>query len=256
MMPDLLPFPVTSTTVFESEGIEPAGAGVSVVVSSYNYDRYLLETLASVSAQTHDKLELIIVDDHSSDGSVELAKGWMADNHSRFWSAKLLVHDQNYGLFQTRNTGFEHACAEYIFSLDSDNILYPRAISKLLAGCVTAAAQAAYSQLEFFDEVAGVGCVGVWDPARLALGNYIDAMALIKKSAWHSVGGYSRLIRPGFEDYDLWCKFVRQGFHGVFIPEVLCRYRIHGDSMLRRMSEQEMDESYCEMIMRHPWLSM
>jgi glycosyltransferase involved in cell wall biosynthesis len=255
-MPDLLPFPVTSATAFESEGPEMAGTCVTVVVNSYNYDRHLLETLASVSAQTHDNLELIIVDDHSSDRSLELAKGWMADNQTRFWRAKLLVHDQNYGLFQTRNTGFEHASAEYIFSLDSDNILYPRAIGKMLAGCVNAAAQAAYSQLEFFDEVSQIGCVGVWDPVRLAQGNYIDAMALIKKSAWHSVGGYSRLIRPGFEDYDLWCKFVRHGFYGVFIPEVLCRYRVHGDSMLRQMSEQDMDESYCEMIVRHPWLRL
>ena len=255
-MPNLLPFPATSTTVFESEGKRRAGTCVTVVVNSYNYDHYLLETLASVSAQTHDNLELIIVDDYSTDRSLDLAKSWIADNQARFWRATLLVHDANYGLFQTRNTGFEHARAEYIFALDCDNVLYPRAISKMVAGCVNAAAQAAYSQLEFFDEVSGIGCVGVWNPARLAQGNYIDAMALIKKSAWHSVGGYSRLIRPGFEDYDLWCKFVRQGFYGVFIPEVLCRYRIHGDSMLKRMSEQELDDSYGEMIMRHPWLSM
>ena len=255
-MADLLPFPIKIATAFQSEFPEPAGIRATVVVASYNYDRYLLETLQSVRAQTHKNLELIIVDDHSSDRSVELAKGWMTDNQTRFWRTKLLVHGQNCGLFQTRNTGFEHANAEYIFSLDSDNILYPSAISKMLNGCLNAKAQAAYSQLEFFDEVSQVGCVGIWDPARLAQGNYIDAMALIKKSAWDAVSGYSRLIKPGFEDYDLWCKFVRLGFHGAFIPEVLCRYRIHADSMLRQMSEQEVEESYSEIILRHPWLRL
>jgi glycosyltransferase involved in cell wall biosynthesis len=253
-MPKSLPCPVTTTVTFATRQRDQAGTGVTVIVSSYNYERYILDTLASVSAQTHGNLELIIVDDYSLDRSVEIVERWLGTTEARFSSAKLILHHRNHGLHQARNTAFENASNEFIFVLDSDNLLYPTAIAKLLEGCENAAAQMAYSQLEFFDEVTDIGGAGIWDPDRLAEGNYIDAMALVRKSAWHAVGGYSRLVNPGFEDYDLWCKFVEHGFKGVFIPEILCRYRIHGKSMLRRMDHQELEDRYFEMRSRHPWL--
>jgi glycosyltransferase involved in cell wall biosynthesis len=250
------PFPVTTRTIFESRPRELPGTGVTVIVSSYNYGRYALDALASVHAQTHRNLELIALDNCSTDQSVAIIASWMEANGARFSRARFLSHDQNYGVVQSRNTCFQHASNEFVFVLDIDNILFPTAIAKLLNGCMHAGAHAAFSQLELFDQASDIAGAGIWDPDRLERGNYIDAIALIRKSTWQAVGGYGWLIKPEFADYDLWCKFIEHGFKGAFIPEVLCRYRIHGDSMLRRMSDHEREQLYCELLLHHPWMKL
>jgi hypothetical protein len=60
----------------------------------------------------------------------------------------------------------------------------------------------------------------------------------------------------GWEDYDLWCKFVEAGIEGVFVPEILCRYRVHGSSMVRTETINRIDAVRQRMAMRHPWLSL
>jgi GT2 family glycosyltransferase len=143
---------------------------------------------------------------------------------------------------------------EFVFVLDADNELYPRAIDRLLSACISAHAQAAFSQLEFFGERSDIGVAYCWNLERLAHGNYIDAMALIRKSAWSKVGGYSMFEIAGWEDYDLWCKFVEASFSAVFVPQVLCRYRVHSASMIHTETNTNNAEIVGQMVLKHPWL--
>ena len=118
--------------------------------------------------------------------------------------------------------------------LDADNRLRPPALTRLLEALESSGAAFAYSQLRLFGDASGVGVADVWDPARLRKGNYIDAMALVRRQALLDVGGYAVLADDhGWEDYDLWCRFAAAGIKGVFLPEALCDYRVHGNSMLR-----------------------
>ena len=128
-----------------------------------------------------------------------------------------MTHKDNQGLAQARNTAFELAETEFVFVLNSDNCLYPRAIARLLESLDEGDKGVAYSQLHLFDEECRLGNADVWSYDRLREGNYIDAMALIRKSAWVQVGGYTPM--QGWEDYDLWCKFMEAGIEGVFVPE-------------------------------------
>lgn len=228
---------------------------VSTTVSLFNYGRFLEECLASVAAQTHPDLELIIVDDGSTDGSEKVAAAWLAQHKHRFARALLVRHLQNQGLSQARNTGFLLANADFVFVLDADNVIYPRAIARLYEALAGTDFGVAYSQLETFDEAPGLGYADIWDPAHLARGNYIDAMALIAKWAWQKVGGYT-LMKLGWEDYDLWCKFVEHGIAGVFVPEILCRYRIRSASMLRQITNPRVADLIQDMTARHPWLAL
>jgi len=113
-----------------------------------------------------------------------------------------------------------------------------------------------YSLVKKFGE--GTGLIGgVWKPSALARGNYIDAMARIRKSAWAAAGGYSGPIRvQGWEDCDLWCKFVKLGFMGEFVPEILCRYRVHRLSLLQSTTNPNLDQVKLEMAQLHPWLRL
>jgi GT2 family glycosyltransferase len=90
--------------------------------------------------------------------------------------------------------------------------------------------------------------VGPWEPERLRHCNYVDAMAMLRRSSVLELGGYSEDIRLyGWEDYDLWCRIAERGGYGVFVPEILCRYRQNEHSML---SVSELDATEAVSLMR------
>ena len=242
--------------VFETPRQALKGTGVTVIVTLYNYETYIKNALDSVFQQSHPNIELIVVDDASRDGSLAVARRWLEQNGARFGRAILLSHFKNGGVGRARNAAFTNATNEYVFVLDADNEIYPEAITRILSACISADAEAAYSLIEKFGE--GTGTMGgVWNPSAFVRGNYIDAMALVRKSAWAAVGGYDELSKiQGCEDYDLWCKFVELGFRGEFVPEILCRYRVHRSSMLHTVTYRNMDQVILELQKRHPWVRL
>lgn len=248
--------PAVDMVFRHSNDPNPASDLVTVAVSLYNYAHFLPECLNSILAQRHRNLELVVVDDVSAkDDSIDVAHDWLRAHGERFARVLLLRHRRNQGLAQARNTAFTHALGSHVFVIDADNALYPRAISRLHQAIATSGAAAAYTQLELFGNKHTVGAADVWQPQWLRHGNYIDAMALVSRSAWQDVGGYTHLD-GGWEDYDFWCKFVEQGYVAAFVPEMLCRYRVHGTSMLRTETARSYDALFIEMTLRHPWMKL
>ncbi|MEN6441505.1 MAG: glycosyltransferase family 2 protein [Syntrophobacter sp.] len=228
---------------------------VTVTVSLYNYARFLTECLDSIRAQYYQQIELIVVDDASdNDDSLAVAKSWLTTNADRFVRVLLLRHLRNQGLAAARNTGFLHATGDAVFVIDADNAIYPRAIARLYETLRETGAGAAYSQLEFFGHERRLGSTDVWMSERFQSGNYVDAMALVSKLAWRNVGGYSHMW--GWEDYDFWCKFIEMQIEAIYVPEILCRYRVHPTSMLRTETDSLLNEIIVAMSLRHPWLRL
>ncbi len=235
---------------------QPDPVGISVIVSLYNYEVFIVECLESVRRQTYPHIELIVVDDNSQqDHSVLSAQTWLEQHASRFDRVALVRHKTNRGLAAARNTGFGMVRTEFVFVLDADNVLYPRALGRLYDAVITAPASAAYSQIELFGEQKGIGQADIWSRERMRLGNYVDAMALISVQAWRKVGGYTH-IEGGWEDFDFWCKMIEEGITAVFVAEILCRYRVHKSSMLRTFTDLATAQLKIDMILRHPWLQL
>jgi GT2 family glycosyltransferase len=140
--------------------------------------------------------------------------------------------------------------------MDADNTIYPRAIARCREAIEVSGADGAYTQLEFFGARTGIGLGDFWSRDRFQIQNYVDAMALVKKSAWQKVGGYTQLSVAGWEDYDFWCKFVEQGLRCTFVPEILCRYRVHDGSMSATQTIPKTDALVVDMSIRHPWLHL
>jgi GT2 family glycosyltransferase len=232
-------------------------AEVTVVVPLYNYAQYVLEALESVRAQTLATLDLVVVDDASSDSSLEVAERWMRSHAARFNRALLLRNRRNAGLGATRNAGFAAAETPFVLALDADNVLLPACAERCLAALQASGAAFAYPMLRKFGDESGVMGEFDWSPARLAGGNYIDALALIRRSAWAEAGGYQN-VRFGWEDYDLWCRFAEHGGYGVRVPEELARYRVHRASM--RVAATDVADNRrsleADMMRRHPWLTL
>ncbi len=242
--------------VFQADRLQVAE--VSIVVPLYNYAQFIVEALESVGAQTLRPLDLIVVDDKSADGSLAVALDWIEGNAWRFNRVLLLRNRTNSGLAATRNAGFDAADTRYVMPLDADNRLLPQCAAACLRVAQESGAALAYPIIRKFGS--GGGLIGniPFDPIRLQLGNYIDAMALISKAAWVAVGGYNR-GGGGWEDFDFLCRLVEHGFVCEQVPDgPHAEYRVHANSMMNvslsqpKMIRQLMDEA----TEAHPWLRL
>jgi hypothetical protein len=231
---------------------------VTVVIPLYNYAHTLVETLDSVSAQTLSDLDLIIVDDKSTDDSLQVALRWTSDNAQRFNRIVVIQNIENSGLGPTRNAAFSAAETPYILPLDADNLLRPACCQSLLSGLQSSGVAFAYPVIQEFGGRTGLIGVFPYDPRRLAGGNYIDAMALVSKSAWSAVGGYADM-RSGWEDYDFWCALAEIGLGGYAMGgPPLADYRVHGTSMLATVTDTLDGKSQVinTVEQRHPWVKV
>lgn len=210
-------------------------------------------------AQTISPLDLIVIDDASTDDSLAVARCWAEEQAGTGHFNRILVlrNRTNQGLARTRNVGFDAAETEYVAPLDADNRLLPEFCATPLAALRTTHAAFAYTKIQSFGGTNHV--IGTEDfvPMRFVQANYIDAMALVAKDAWAAVGGYTH-IQQGWEDYDFWCCCAESGIWGVHIPDVLAEYRFHNASMLRTTTEVGENKRAVvrELESRHPWLSI
>ena len=101
---------------------------VSVIVSIYNIEEYLPRAIESVCNQTFQKLEIILVDDGSTDGSAVICDNW-ASSDGRI----KVIHKKNAGLGMARNSGMDSAGGKYIFFFDSDDYVDTKTVAKCVS---------------------------------------------------------------------------------------------------------------------------
>ena len=233
-------------------------AEVSVVIPLFNYGRFIEETLSSVAAQSLRALDVVVVDDASSDDSRERAIRWLGANRRRFNRALLVANETNSGLSLTRNVGFANAETPFVQALDADDLLLPDCCRSLLDVIKAKSAAFVYPILRTFGEPRPtyVSC-RPYHPLFLTSGNYIDELSLVRRSAWAAVGGF-RPTPYGWEDFDLWCRMAERGFFGSWVERELALYRRHESSMLRMMTDAAAAKAALidDMERRHPWLSI
>ncbi len=231
------------------------GAEVTVMIPLYNYADYIIEALDSVRDQTLADLDVIVIDDASTDHSATLVVNWMRENAARFNRAIVLRNTINSGLAVTRNTGFDAAETAFILPLDADNRLLPRCCEICLTALRESSAGFAYPSIQQFGDAKWRMGEDEFLPSGFIGANYVDAMALICKWAWLEVGGYFD-IRLGWEDYDFWCRCVERGIGGVRVPDIVAEYRVHGTSMLRTTTNVtgNNEQVIACLEQQHPWL--
>jgi glycosyltransferase involved in cell wall biosynthesis len=233
-------------------------AKVTVIIPLYNYAGTVVEALHSVAGQTLVKLDLIIIDDRSTDNSFDVAIAWAEANKVRFNRLRVVRNASNVGLGFTRNLGMALADTPWVLPLDADNRLGSDCAAICLATAEQSGAAYVYPTIRQFGERTEVMGAAAYDPIRLSNGNYIDAMALISRAAWACVGGYDHII-GGWEDFDLWCRFAEHGLRGEQAPGgPLAEYRVHNTSMIQSAmaSADRIDAMIKDIQRRHPWLTL
>lgn len=94
---------------------------ISFIVTSFNYENYVIKTLESIKNQSYENIEIIVVDDKSSDNSVEKIKTFI--EHNKGFNFKLIEHSENKGQMATMQTGLLYANGQFVSFVDSDDIL-------------------------------------------------------------------------------------------------------------------------------------
>lgn len=199
---------------------------VSVVIPVYNGEKTIEKTIESVFNQTFTDFELIIINDGSQDGTLEVI--------SKITDSRLQVFSyENSGVTVSRNRGIEKASGEFIAFLDADDLWTPDKLqAQLQALQENPEAAVAYSWTDWIDEAGeflrpGSHITANGDVYRkLLLINFLDngSNPLIRKQALLEVGGFDELLPPA-EDWDMWLRLAaKYHFVGVPSPQVLYRF--------------------------------
>lgn len=198
---------------------------VSIVIPCYNAGFYLAGTVQSALDQTLQEIEIVIVDDGSSDSAT--LRLLVESN----WPRTRILHQTNAGPAAARNRAIEAASGDYILPLDADDLLEPTYAAKAAAvldsqpdvGIV-------YCRAVKFGAEEGPWELPAFSKGGLALGNVIFASAMFRRSDWQRFGGFDENLRHGMEDYDFWIRLAQEGRGVVQLPEVLFRYRVREGS--------------------------
>ncbi len=203
-----------------------------VLVAPQDTEGEAMEALASVAGSLDVELEVLLLNDPSSDLSVSALKGFF-DAHP--WLPAALLHESvDGGIGHSRNILAEHARGEYVFVLDATGGIYPSTLQRLVAALDRDPhAIFSYSMVAVFDRRQPVELLSSlpWEPARLKRCNWIDGMVLIRRKRLRELGCYTTDPRlAGWEDFDLWCKCAEAGGHGVHVAQVLAWHRLRANS--------------------------
>lgn len=227
---------------------------VSVVIPAFNAERFLATTLSSVQKQTYDTLEVLVVDDGSTDATARIAEQYArADPRIR------IMTQSNGGVASARNLGLRHARSEYVAFLDADDIWHPTKIErqlKVLLRGQAAAVYALYRLIDVQDRVIESGPfwrTGGALPTHLVtwpIGNGSSIMT--RRDLALAVGGFDPTYRDlhagGSEDLDFELKLAAR-FPISVIPEYLVGYRSYEGNM--SSDKDRMARSVTALVEKH-----
>lgn len=224
---------------------------ITIVVITYNSEKFVIETLESIKKQTYKNIELIITDDCSSDSTVKICKEWIEKEKCRFVNTKLITSDINTGISANCNRGYFAANGVWIKGIAGDDALLPDCIEKYM-NFISEHKEArichakAYSYKIFFREDCKIKYnkrnftfpLTIIPPSahaqllQLGLYNPINAVTvIIERNLFIEIGGFDEKIR-NHEDYPMWIKITKLGYAFYFMNEFVANYRVHSASVI------------------------
>jgi glycosyltransferase involved in cell wall biosynthesis len=222
---------------------------VSVIIPAYNAEKFIGVTLDSVLAQTYKNIEILVVDDGSTDRTVDIVQRRALED-----KRITLLRQKNQGVAAARNLAIRHSTGEYIAPIDADDIWYSLKLEKQVACMIEGGSRVGIvsSWFIFIDEDGE--SLNVWVANRtdgcvqelLIYQNPIPAsIPLIRRTALDRVGFYNQDLRKqhaqGLEDWELGLR-IAQHYEFRTVPEILIGYR----QVIQSMSNdwQQMERSY------------
>lgn len=215
---------------------------VSVVIPNYNYAPYLRETIDSVLSQSYAPIEVVVVDDGSTDNSLEVLRA--------YGRSIKVIQQRNQGVSAARNLGVQESSGEYVAFLDADDVWLPTKVEKQVARFQSDAdlglVHVGLQEVSLQGDVLRTRLEGLegWVSHELLLLSRAVVLgagsgAMIPREVFREVGGCdSRLSTSA--DWDL-CYRISRRYRVGFVPEVLFKYRMHSSNMHGNIRVMEHD---------------
>jgi alpha-1,3-rhamnosyltransferase len=214
---------------------------VSVIISSYNHINYVEHSIKSVLRQTYSEIEIILIDDGSSDGSSDFLVNLAIENDF------LLITQNNMGISNALNNAIrKHSSGKYIAILASDDYYHPDKIEKQV--CMLESnpgAELCYSQALEFDD--STGAILRKFPIKLVTGNALNSVflrqpyaagsILFTRNLFDRIGGFDEALK--FEDWDFSIR-AAAATRFVAVKTPLIYYRFHGGNVLKKWTRRQL----------------
>jgi glycosyltransferase involved in cell wall biosynthesis len=211
---------------------------VTIICVCYNQARFVEAALDSVINQTYNDIELIVIDDGSTDGSPKIIKRWIA-NHPE---TTLLINATNLGYCKTFNKAYKISKGEYVIDLAADDILLPNRVEVGIKVFMKAGQDygVTFSDAEHVDEQGTLlrlhsdkyphHTIPSGDIYKDVIDRYFicSPTMMFRRSVIDHLSGYDELL--AFEDFDFWIRASRK-FKFIYTPEVLLKKRSVSNSM-------------------------
>lgn len=206
---------------------------VSIIVPVYNVKKYIAETMDCVRNQTYPHWELLLVEDGSSDGTVETITNYIEQTQDT--RIRLIKQPSNMGAARARNRGLAEAQGRYIAYLDADDLWVPEKLERELAFMCEKDAAFVFTGYEFADENGkGTGRV-VKVPATLTYKEALKNTTIFTTTVMFDTDkidkGLLEMPIMKSEDTALWWKVLRNGYTAYGLDENLVKYRRAGKSL-------------------------
>ena len=228
---------------------------ISVIIPVYNTGKYLSECLDSVLAQTFTDIEIICINDGSTDNSAEILKKY-AKKDPRIH----VITQKNAGVVVARNNGVKHSTADLIYPLDSDDIIVPNCLNTLYEKITHSKYRVVMSNAKMFGRFNGF----FQQPKlnKLQMYGYHECCiisALFYRDDFIKFGGYCTDFNGyGGDDMDYWLNYIDNNLPMIRLPDILFFYRIKADyeSVWKNYTNDEKQKRYeykeQMLLHRHP----
>ena len=202
---------------------------ISIIIPSYNSATFISQTIESVLAQSYQDWEMIIVDDCSSDNSIDIIKNYTKKNSA----IKLITLNKNCGVANARNVGLENAKGDYIAFLDSDDLWDKNKLQEQINFMVHNNIPLSYTSYIKIDEegkVIGKVIAPEWvDYKKMLKSNYIAcSSAIVKRDALYNLYFPPLRLR---QDHAFWLSLLKKGIIAYGVNEPLLHYRVRKKSI-------------------------
>ena len=214
------------------------GPLVSCIIPVYNGEAFLGEAVASILAQSYHPLEILIVDDGSSDGTAELGRS--------FPEPVRYLRQENAGAVIARNRGAREARGSFLAFLDADDLWLPEKLTRQMAELARDPAlhcSVCLIQNFWMPELATEA--QAWkDHVRAApMPGYLSDCMLVRREAFERLGGFDTTLGHG-DSADWFLRARAAGMVDRLLPEVLVHRRLHSGSLSRLQAEASREEFF------------
>jgi glycosyltransferase involved in cell wall biosynthesis len=216
---------------------------VSIIIPCFNHGKFIEAAIASVKQQPYQNVEIIVVDDGSTDSyTVEVL--------NKISNDVKVIRQSNSGPSVARNNAIRQSNGEYILALDSDNKIRPQYISKAVEILKTKPeVGVVYGDFQYYGSKSDIKEQPEFNIKQQLLYNLFDMCAVFRRKVFDDVGGFDEFMsKPGLEDWDFWISVWERNWKFVHVPEVMFDYYVAETSRTFQVANKNL-----EMLREYVW---